>query len=96
MKNEQIIKNENWMQNKWRPMMGWVYMITCTTDFILFPILWSLLQSNMGIELTAWEPITLKGGGLYHVSMGAVCGLTAFGRTREKIAQTTLKNIGNQ
>ena len=80
------ITKEDWMQKKWRPMMGWVYMVTCTTDFILFPILWSMLQASMGLPITAWEPITLKGAGLYHVAMGAVLGLTAFGRTQEKIA----------
>ena len=80
------ITKEDWMQKKWRPMMGWVYMVTCTTDFILFPILWSMLQASVGLPITAWEPITLKGAGLYHVAMGAVLGLTAFGRTQEKIA----------
>ena len=80
------LTKEDWMQKKWRPMMGWVYMVTCTTDFILFPILWSMLQASAGLPITAWEPITLKGAGLYHVAMGAVLGLTAFGRTQEKIA----------
>jgi len=80
------LTKEDWMQKKWRPMMGWVYMVTCTTDFILFPILWSMLQASVGLPVTAWDPITLKGAGLYHVAMGAVLGLTAFGRTQEKIA----------
>ena len=38
-------KKEDWMNSKWRPMMGWMYMMVCTMDFIGFPILWSLLQS---------------------------------------------------
>ncbi len=80
------LTKDDWMQKKWRPMMGWVYMVTCTTDFILFPILWSMLQASVGLPITAWDPITLKGAGLYHVAMGAVLGLTAFGRTQEKIA----------
>jgi hypothetical protein len=80
------LTKEDWMQRRWRPMMGWVYMVTCTTDFILFPILWSMLQASIGSPVTAWDPITLKGAGLYHVAMGAVLGLTAFGRTQEKIA----------
>jgi len=79
------LKKEDWMQKKWRPMMGWVYMITCTTDFILFPIMWAAFQAFLGNPVTAWEPLTLKGAGLYHVAMGAVLGLTAFGRTQEKL-----------
>ena len=44
-------KKEDWMNSKWRPMMGWMYMLTCITDFIVFPILWSLLQAVMKTNL---------------------------------------------
>ena len=74
------------MNSKWRPMMGWLYMATCTMDFVVFPILWSLLQTTQGNAITQWQPLTLQGAGLYHLAMGAVLGLTAFGRTQEKIA----------
>jgi hypothetical protein len=67
-------------------MMGWLYMVTCTFDFVIFPILWSVLQSATQHPVTQWQPLTLQGAGLYHVAMGAVLGLTAFGRTQEKIA----------
>jgi hypothetical protein len=81
---------EGWMSKKWRPMMGWVYMSTCTFDFVLAPILWSILQAYSGGAVTSqWMPLTLQGAGLYHVAMGAVLGLTAFGRTQEKIAGAT-------
>ena len=40
-------KKEDWMNAKWRPMMGWIYMLTCVTDFIIFPILWSILQASL-------------------------------------------------
>lgn len=79
-------KKEDWMNAKWRPMMGWLYMATCTFDFVIFPILWSLLQSVKGIQVTQWQPLTLQGAGLYHIAMGAVLGLAAFGRTQEKLA----------
>lgn len=79
-------KKEDWMNSKWRPMMGWLYMATCTFDFVIFPILWSLLQSIKGIQVTQWNPLTLQGAGLYHIAMGAVLGLAAFGRTQEKLA----------
>jgi len=80
-------KKEDWMNSKWRPMMGWVYMMTCTADFVIFPILWSVLQSISHGQVTSqWQPLTLQGAGLYHIAMGAVLGLAAFGRTQEKIA----------
>ena len=79
-------KKEDWMNSKWRPMMGWIYMLTCVTDFIIFPILWSILQAALKQPVTAWQPITLQGAGLFHLSMGAIIGVAAFGRTQEKLA----------
>jgi hypothetical protein len=87
VKSESEQKKEDWMNSKWRPMMGWVYMATCTADFVLFPILWSVLQSVSHGQVTSqWQPLTLQGAGLYHIAMGAVLGLAAFGRTQEKLA----------
>ncbi len=79
-------KKEDWMNNKWRPMMGWSYMLTCIADFVAFPILWSLVQVIGGGRVeTQWQPITLQGAGLYHIAMGAVLGIAAYGRTQEKL-----------
>jgi hypothetical protein len=79
-------KKEDWMNTKWRPMMGWSYMATCISDFVLFPILWSLIQMiGEGKVEMQWQPITLQGAGLYHIAMGAVLGIAAFGRTQEKL-----------
>jgi hypothetical protein len=80
-------ESEHWINSKWRPMMGWLYMSTCFVDFILFPILWSLLQAlNHGQVTSQWQPLTLQGAGLYHIAMGAVLGIAAYGRTKEKVA----------
>jgi hypothetical protein len=80
-------KKEDWMNSKWRPAMGWMYMLTCMTDFVLFPILWSLLQAVMKVpQITQWQPLTLQGAGLFHIAMGAVLGIAAMGRTQEKLA----------
>jgi hypothetical protein len=68
--------------------MGWIYMLTCTSDFVIFPVLWSLLQALTGGQVTSqWQPLTLQGAGLYHIAMGAVLGIAAYGRTQEKIAE---------
>ena len=79
--------NEDWINKKWRPVMGWMYMVVCVCDFTLFPILWSLLQALSHGQVTSqWQPVTLQGAGLFHVAMGAVLGIAAYGRTKEKVA----------
>ena len=83
-----LIKNTNddFINKKWRPLMAFVYMLTCTCDFVIFPILWSLLQAmSKGSVTMQWQPLTLQGAGLYHIAMGAVLGVAAYGRTKEKI-----------
>lgn len=78
--------NTDWINKKWRPMMGWMYMATCTADFVVFPVLWSILQAlSKGNVTSQWQPLTLQGAGLYHVAMGAVLGIAAYGRTKEKL-----------
>jgi hypothetical protein len=77
-----------WMQKLWRPAMGWMYMLICLADMIVFPVLWSLLQAVTHSPITQWNPLTLQGAGLFHIAMGAVLGISAFGRTQEKLAGT--------
>jgi hypothetical protein len=79
-------ESEDWINKKWRPVMGWIYMLTCTADFVVFPVLWSLLQAmSKGQVTNQWQPLTLQGAGLYHIAMGAVLGIAAYGRTKEKL-----------
>ena len=85
VKSESELKKEDWMNSKWRPMMGWMYMLVCTMDMIIFPILWSLLQTATHTPITQWSPLSLQGAGLFHIAMGAVLGIAAFGRTQEKL-----------
>ena len=74
------------MQKKWRPAMGWMYMVVCMMDMVIFPVLWSLVQVLTKQPVSQWNPLTLQGAGLFHLAMGAVLGIAAFGRTQEKIA----------
>jgi len=80
-------KKEDWMNSKWRPMMGWMYMGVCIFDFVVAPVLWSTAQAifHGGVNVQ-WQPLTLQGAGLFHIAMGAVLGLAAYGRTQEKLA----------
>jgi Holin of 3TMs, for gene-transfer release len=88
-------KKEDWMNSKWRPMMGWMYMLVCTMDFVGFPVLWSLLQATVhGAVNVQWQPLTLQGAGLFHIAMGAVIGISAYGRTQEKMAGANNGGLG--
>ena len=81
---------EDWMTKKWRPMMAIMYMTCCLFDFAIFPIMFTVVQfwesSIANDAFRQWAPITLQGGGLFHVAMGAVLGVSAYGRTQEKVA----------
>ena len=83
-------QQEDWMTKKWRPMMAMMYMTCCLADFAIFPIMFTIVQfwetQAANDAFRQWVPITLQGGGLFHVAMGAVLGVSAFGRTQEKIA----------
>lgn len=87
---ESLVKaDESWVNKKWRPAMGWMYMAVCVFDFILFPILWAIVQfwetEAANDAFRQWQPLTLQGAGLFHMAMGAVLGIAVYGRTKEKL-----------
>ena len=82
-----IENKETSFNNKWRPAMGWLYLAVCAFDFVIFPVLWNLAQATYlkTVVFTQWNPLTLQGAGFFHIAMGAVLGISAYGRTQEKI-----------
>jgi len=94
-KSEQA--KDDWMNTKWRPAMGWMYMGVCIFDFVLAPILWAAIQfwetESANDAFRQWQPMTLQGAGLFHMAMGAVLGLAAWGRTQEKLNGTASNNV---
>lgn len=85
MNNESLYKH-------WRPGIAWSYLVVCVFDFMVGPIIYNTLQYlEVGTTISMWQSITLQGGGLYHLSMGAIVGVSAFGRTKEKLAMTEMK-----
>lgn len=80
------LQNESWFNNRWRPAMAWLWFTVSACDFIIFPILNAVAAGDKMIPYAPWEPITLKGGGLFHMAMGAVVGLATWQRTQEKLA----------
>jgi hypothetical protein len=90
------VQKEDWMAKRWRPAMGWLYMAVCACDFMLFPVLWSIHQAlNHGQISSQWQPLTLQGAGLFHLAMGAVLGIAAYGRTQEKLAGAEQGGLGS-
>jgi hypothetical protein len=87
MATKPVLSTEDWMTKKWRPMMAMTYMATIWFDFIVGPIIFNILQYyNPGQAVTSWTPLTLQGGGLYHLAMGGILGIAAYTRGREKEA----------
>jgi len=86
-------KKDDFIQNKWRPMMAVMYMSVCAFDFIVAPILFTIVQfwetQAANDAFRQWMPLTLQGGGLFHMAMGAVLGISAYGRTQEKLGGAT-------
>jgi hypothetical protein len=91
-------KDEDWMTKKWRPLMAMMYMTCCLADFFLFPVMFTVVQfwetAVQNDAFRQWVPITLQGGGLFHVAMGAVLGVSAYGRTQEKVAGASNVSTG--
>lgn len=69
--------------------MAYLYMLICFFDFIVFPSLYMWFQSQSEVigdaGFTQWAPITLSNGGFFHIAMGAIIGVYAYQRSREKI-----------
>jgi hypothetical protein len=86
---ENAKQNEDWMVKKWRPAMGWCYMVICCLDMAIFPVMWNVVQVLTKAPITQWNPLTLQGAGLFHLAMGAVLGIAAWSRGQEKIQGVT-------
>lgn len=86
--DQQIQKeDEHWVKAYWRPAMGWLYMLMCFCDFIVFPMIEMFLPVITKMPYTAWTSLTLSNGGLIHLSFGAILGITSYTRGQEKIAK---------
>jgi len=92
MADQQLKKEEeHWMKSYWRPAMGWLYMVICLCDFIVFPIIAMFMPvflKGLGVPLqyVPWQSLTLSNGGLIHLAFGAILGITSYTRGQEKLA----------
>jgi hypothetical protein len=76
---------EAWFNTYWRPAAAWTYLGICVFDFVAAPIFFGWFEWFSKTDMAAWTPLTLQGGGLFHLSFGAIIGIYAWNRTREKM-----------
>lgn len=79
---------EAWFYNRWRPAMAWQYLFVCLFDFVFAPIM-TVVYSGMTGDFHVWDPLTIRGGAIYHISMGAVVGVAVWSRGKEKMQLNT-------
>lgn len=85
-------EDEHWVKAYWRPAMGWLYMLICFADFIVFPALAMFLpviMKGFGVAMayTPWQSLSLSNGGMMHLAFGAILGVAAWTRGQEKITR---------
>jgi hypothetical protein len=78
------VQKEDWINRKWRPLMAVSYMAICLFDFIVAPVINYAFFGRMGTDFISWKPLTMSDGGMFHIAMGAVLGITAWQRGEEK------------
>lgn len=70
--------------------MAWQYMVVCLFDFIGGPLVNAWLSAYTKTQYVPWQSLTLDNSGLYHLSMGAIIGVAAWSRGKEKIQKMLL------
>jgi len=76
------------MKQKWTYLMGLTYMAINVADFILFPIMYTIVQfwevQAANDAFRQWVPLTLTNGGFVHIAFAAILGISAFNKAEKK------------
>jgi len=80
----------------WRPSAAYCYIAICLFDFIFGPAMVMILNTFFHGNLATWQSLTSSSGGLVHLSFGAILGVTAYGRTQEKLQSQQITINGQQ
>jgi len=79
--------DENHKQ-KWTYLMGLTYMIVNIADFVVFPIMYTIVQfweaEAANDAFRQWFPLTLTNGGFIHIAFAAILGISAFNKEEKK------------
>lgn len=78
-------------KQKWTYLMGLTYMMINVADFIIFPIMYTIVQfwevQAANDAFRQWVPLTLTNGGFVHIAFAAILGISAFNKEEKKDAQ---------
>lgn len=89
---------EGWYTRYWRATLAWSYVAICLFDFIFGPIFyaWYAYATKDIAKFGEWQPLTLQNAGVFHISMGAILGVSSWSRGQEKIKQMDIINKGKE
>lgn len=79
-------------KQKWTYLMGLTYMIVNLADFVIFPIMFTIVQffetEAANDAFRQWVPLTLTNGGFIHIAFAAILGISAFNKEEKKTDAT--------
>lgn len=70
--------SRNMLKGNWRPLMAYQYILICLFDFMFGPIATMIYHGVTKTDYAQWQSLTLQGGGMYHISMGAILGISTW------------------
>ena len=76
---------DDYLKDLWRPLMAWVYAIIVLFDFMIAPIMLGVYCAVFRQPYIEWKALTIQGGGMFHIAMGAVIGVSSYSHSQEKI-----------
>lgn len=75
-------------KEKWTYLMGLTYMIVNIADFVVFPVMFTVVQfwetQAANDAFRQWVPLTLTNGGFIHIAFAAILGISAFNKEEKK------------
>ena len=82
---EQYKSVDDYLKDLWRPLMAWVYAVVVLFDFMIAPIMLGIYCAVFRQPYIEWKSLTIQGGGMFHIAMGAVIGVSSYSHSQEKI-----------
>ena len=67
-----------WIHDHWKVYLAFAYIAICLFDFVVAPAGVFTLSTYLHIVYVPWVPLTLQGGGLFHMSMLGILGVASW------------------
>ena len=75
---------QSWFKN-WHLYAAWLYLIIILFDFLLAPMANVIILAYFHYAIVQWTPLTLQSGGIFHIAMMAIIGISSWGRSQQMI-----------